>query len=55
MGRRRTRGECDHRGAPILMQELPDGRLIARCLKCGTLGPPRATSAEAKRALEGAG
>lgn len=52
-GRDRVRpNECGH-DATVLVSPVPggDGR-VARCLACGTLGPVRETSEEARRALE---
>ena len=43
-------GECAHDG-PVLVSPADGGRR-ARCLSCGTVGPVRETSEEARRALE---
>ncbi len=40
---------CGH-VAPMVM-ERAEGGYAARCLRCGTVGPVRATSAEARQAL----
>jgi hypothetical protein len=40
---------CGH-VAPMVL-EWAEGRYAARCLRCGTTGPARGTSGEARRAL----
>jgi hypothetical protein len=40
---------CGH-VAPMVIDRTEDG-YAARCLRCGTVGPVRATSGEARRAL----
>ncbi len=40
---------CGH-VAPMAIERAGDG-YVARCLRCGTAGTERATSAEARRAL----
>ena len=40
---------CGH-VAPMVVERMGDG-YVARCLRCGTVGAVRATSAEARRAL----
>ena len=42
-------GRCGH-VAPMAM-ERADGGWAARCLRCGTVGPTRTNSGEARRAL----
>ena len=44
---------CGH-VAPMAIYRTEDG-YAARCLRCGTAGPVRATSTEARRALLGLG
>ncbi len=44
---------CGH-VAPMVIDRAEDG-YAARCLRCGTAGPVRATSTEARRALLGLG
>ena len=47
--------ECGHDGT-VLVSPVEDGEgRVARYLACGTLGPARETSEEAKRALENLG
>jgi hypothetical protein len=45
--------QCGH-VAPIAIDRAEDG-YAARCLGCGTVGPVRATSTQARRALLGLG
>jgi uncharacterized Zn finger protein len=40
---------CGH-VAPMVIDRM-GGRYAARCLRCGTVGPVRAASGEARRAL----
>lgn len=40
---------CGH-VAPMVIERAEDG-YVARCLRCGTVGPVRAASGEARRAL----
>ncbi len=40
---------CGH-VAPMVMERV-EGGYAARCLRCGTVGPVRATPAEARQAL----
>jgi hypothetical protein len=40
---------CGH-VAPMVMDRV-EGGYAARCLRCGTVGPVRGSSAEARRAL----
>ncbi len=42
--------ECAHNTAALVSPT--DAGRVARCLACGTLGPPRETSEEARRALQ---
>lgn len=55
MGRGRDRvrpGECGH-DATVMVSPVGDGEgRVASCLVCGTVGPERETSEEARRALE---
>jgi hypothetical protein len=44
---------CGH-VAPMVIERAADG-YSARCLRCGTTGPARETSGEARRALLGLG
>ena len=44
---------CGH-VAPMVIEQAADG-YSARCLRCGTTGPARETSGEARRALLGLG
>ena len=44
---------CGH-VAPMVIDRT-EGGYAARCLRCGTVGPVRATSTEARRALLGLG
>jgi hypothetical protein len=44
---------CGH-VAPMVIDQAKDG-YAARCLRCGTVGPVRATFAEAQQALLGLG
>jgi hypothetical protein len=41
---------CEH-VSPILVEEVEDGKKIARCLQCGERGEVRAGTEEALRAL----
>ncbi len=51
MGWDRVRpGECAHNTTGVVAPT--DSGRVARCLACGTLGPPRQTTEEARRALE---
>ncbi|MDP9437776.1 MAG: hypothetical protein M3P49_03380 [Actinomycetota bacterium] len=53
MGRGRDRdgpGECAHNTTALVTPT--DAGHVARCLVCGTLGPPRETLEEARRALQ---
>ncbi len=45
---------CVHR-SPILVERVGHDGYGARCLVCGTLGPVRYSSVEAKEALQAAG
>jgi hypothetical protein len=40
---------CGH-VAPMVIEQV-EGGYMARCLRCGTTGPTRETSGEARRAL----
>ena len=42
-------GRCGH-VAPMALERLGSG-YVARCLRCGTVGPVRDTLTEARRAL----
>jgi hypothetical protein len=42
-------GRCGH-VAPMTLERL-ESSYVARCLRCGTAGPARDTSTEARRAL----
>lgn len=42
-------GRCGH-VAPMALERL-EGGYVARCLRCGTVGPVRDTSTKARRAL----
>ena len=41
---------CEH-VSPVLVEEVEDGKKIARCLQCGERGEVRAGTEEALRAL----
>ncbi|MDP9484689.1 MAG: hypothetical protein M3Q49_02665 [Actinomycetota bacterium] len=43
-------GGCAHNTAALVTQT--DAGHVSRCLVCGTLGPPRETSEEARQALQ---
>lgn len=46
-------GRCGH-VAPMALERLGSG-YVARCLRCGTVGPVQNTLTEARRALLGQG
>ena len=46
---KRTAGRCAHT-TPVVVEPTPEGRR-ARCLACGSSGPPRPNSAWALAAL----
>jgi hypothetical protein len=47
---RKAKGECEHRGYPILV-DLEGGGRRALCLGCGAVGPIRKDIQEARKAL----
>ncbi|MDP9487292.1 MAG: hypothetical protein M3Q49_16170 [Actinomycetota bacterium] len=43
---------CDHDGGPALIERSgEEGACRARCVTCGTVGPPRETAMQAVQAL----
>ncbi len=42
---------CEHQDSPIAVYSDEQGQRIARCLKCGVVGPPHQDALTARTAL----